>query len=50
VPNEATPWWGVLSSAAAPTLLIGGWTLAAAQQDTGFDSLTQTISALAGGS
>jgi hypothetical membrane protein len=47
VPNEATPWWGVLSSAAAPTLLIGGWTLAAAQQDTGFDSLTQTISALA---
>jgi len=42
-----TPWWGVLSSAAAPTLLIGGWTVAAAQQETRFDSLTQTISALA---
>ncbi len=46
MPSE-TPWWGVLSSAAAPTLLIGGWTVAAAQQETGFDSLTQTISALA---
>ncbi|MDQ3474767.1 MAG: DUF998 domain-containing protein [Actinomycetota bacterium] len=47
MPNEATPWWGVLSSAAAPTLLIGGWTVAAARQETRFDSLTQTISALA---
>lgn len=36
-----------MSSAAAPTLLIGGWTVAAARQDTGFDSVTQTISALA---
>ena len=42
-----TPWWGLLSSAAAPTLLIGGWTVAAARQEIGFDSLTQTISALA---
>ncbi|MGI8722823.1 MAG: DUF998 domain-containing protein [Geodermatophilaceae bacterium] len=45
--NSETPWWGVVSSAAAPTLLIGGWTVAAAQQETRFDSLTQTISALA---
>lgn len=42
-----TAWWGLLSSAAAPVLLIGGWTVAAARQPAGFDSLTQTISALA---
>lgn len=45
--RSETPWWGLLSSATAPTLLIGGWTLAAARQETGFDSVTQTISALA---
>lgn len=37
----------VLSAAAAPVLLIGGWTLAAARQPGGFDSTTETISALA---
>ncbi len=42
-----TAWWGVLSSAAAPVLLIGGWTLAAALQPAGFDSVTESISALA---
>ena len=36
-----------MSSTAAPVLLIGGWTWAAARQEIGFDSLTQTISALA---
>lgn len=41
------PWWGVVSSAAAPVLLIGGWTLAAARQSEPFDSMSQTISALA---
>ncbi|MDQ3732396.1 MAG: DUF998 domain-containing protein [Actinomycetota bacterium] len=45
--DEAAPWWGVVSSTAAPALLIGGWTWAAARQEIGFDSLTQTISALA---
>jgi hypothetical protein len=45
--TNAAPWWGLLSSAAAPTLLIGGWTWAAARQEVGFDSFTQTISALA---
>ncbi|MBA3799101.1 MAG: DUF998 domain-containing protein [Geodermatophilaceae bacterium] len=44
---ERTPWWGVVSSTAAPVLLIGGWTWAAARQEIDFDSLTQTISALA---
>jgi len=47
VTNEAAPWWGLASSTAAPVLLIGGWTWAAARQEIGFDSLTQTISALA---
>ncbi len=37
----------MLSSAAAPVLLIGGWTLGAARQPPGFDSAVDTISALA---
>ena len=41
------PWWGVLSSAAAPVLLVGGWTVAAALQPGSFDQVTGTISALA---
>ncbi len=41
------PWWAVLSASAAPTLLIGGWTLAAGRQPAGFDSVRDTISALA---
>lgn len=41
------PWWGVVSSVAAPVLLIGGWTLAAALQPGSFDQVTQTISDLA---
>jgi hypothetical membrane protein len=42
------PWWGVASSAAAPMLMIGGWTVAAALQPGSFDQVTGTISALAG--
>jgi hypothetical protein len=42
------PWWGVVSSAAAPVLMIGGWTVAAALQPGSFDQVTGTISALAG--
>lgn len=45
--SEPVPWWAVLSSAAAPVLLIGGWQLAAARQPSGFDPVSQTISALA---
>jgi len=41
------PSWVVLSSAAAPVLLIGGWSLAARRQPGGFDSGVETISALA---
>jgi Protein of unknown function (DUF998) len=39
--------WGVVSSVAAPVLLIGGWTVAARRQAGGFDSVTGTISDLA---
>ncbi|WP_446213869.1 DUF998 domain-containing protein [Micromonospora sp. IBSANI012] len=41
------PRWALLSSAAAPVLLVGGWTLAAARQPGGFDQVAGTISALA---
>ncbi|MEU7875322.1 DUF998 domain-containing protein [Dactylosporangium sp. NPDC049140] len=41
------PRYALWSSAAAPVLLIGGWTLAAALQRGGFDALHETISALA---
>src|SRR5688500_11488963 len=44
---ERVPWWGLVSAAAAPVLLIGGWTVAARGQPAGFDSTSDTISALA---
>jgi hypothetical membrane protein len=44
---RGVPWWGLLSSAAAPVLLIGGWTVAAARQRDGFDPVVRTISDLA---
>jgi len=40
-------WWGVLSAAIAPALLIGGWTVAAALQPSSFDAMTRTVSSLA---
>ena len=45
--QERVPWWGLVSAAAAPVLLIGGWTVAARRQPDGFDSTSNTISALA---
>lgn len=45
--DRTVPWWGVISATAAPVLLIGGWTLAAARQHGGFDPVADTISALA---
>ncbi len=36
-----------MSSASAPVLLIGGWTLAAGRQEAGFDPVVGSISALA---
>jgi hypothetical membrane protein len=40
------PWWGVVSAAAAPVLMVGGWTIAADLQPR-FDPVTDTVSALA---
>ncbi len=42
------PTRSLVSATLAPVLLIGGWTLAARLQPGGFDSSTDTISALAG--
>jgi hypothetical membrane protein len=41
------PWWGGISSVAAPVLLIGGWTVAAGLQPRSFNPVADTISALA---
>jgi hypothetical protein len=41
------PWWGVISSAAAPVLMVSGWTVAAGLQLRPFDPVAQTVSALA---
>jgi hypothetical membrane protein len=40
------PWWGLVSSAAAPVLLISGWTVAASLQPQ-YDPVADTVSALA---
>jgi hypothetical membrane protein len=40
------PWWGLASSAAAPVLMVGGWTAAAAVQPR-FDQVADTVSLLA---
>jgi hypothetical protein len=47
VTHPPVPWWGLVSATAAPVLLIGGWTVAAAHQRGGFDPVVETISALA---
>jgi hypothetical membrane protein len=39
--------WALESAAAAPILLVGGWTIAAALQPAGYDPIRDTISALA---
>lgn len=42
-----TPGWVLLPAVAAPVLLIGGWTVAAALRPGHFDQVTRTISSLA---
>ena len=44
---RGVPWWGVISSAAALVLMVGGWTVAAGLQPHSFDPVAQTVSALA---
>jgi hypothetical protein len=41
------PWWGLVSSVAAPVLLVGGWTDAARLQLRPVDPVADTVSALA---
>jgi hypothetical protein len=36
---RVVPWWGVVSSAAAPVLLVGGWTVAARLQPLSFNAV-----------
>jgi hypothetical membrane protein len=43
---RGVPWWGVVSSAAAPVLMVAGWTVAAGLQRS-FDPVSDTVSALA---
>jgi hypothetical membrane protein len=45
---RGVPWWGVLSAAVTPVLLIGGWTVAAHLQVQPFDPVKQSVSTLAG--
>lgn len=42
------PWWGVISSATTPVLLVSGWTIAAHLQPQPFDPIRQSVSSLAG--
>jgi hypothetical protein len=44
--ERGVPWWGVASSAAAPVLMVAGWTVAAGLQHS-FDPVADTVSALA---
>jgi Protein of unknown function (DUF998) len=44
---RGVPWWGVVSSAVAPVVLVGGWTVAAGLQPGSFDAVARTISSLA---
>lgn len=41
------PWWSLVSAAAGPILLVGGWTLAESRQPPKYDPVRDTISALA---
>ena len=41
------PWWGLVSSAAAPVLLVAGWTVAARLQPGPVDPVADTVSTLA---
>jgi hypothetical protein len=47
VARQWVPWWGVISSAAAPVLLVAAWTVAAILQPGSFDSVRDSVSALA---
>ena len=41
---RGVPWWGVVSSAAAPVLMVAGWTVAAGLQPRSYDAIAQPVS------
>src|SRR5882672_2608884 len=43
----SVPWWGMVSAAVAPVLLISGWTFAAGRQRGTYNAVADTVSALA---
>lgn len=45
---RAVPWWGSVSSAAAPVVLAAGWTIAASLQSRPYSAVADTVSTLAG--
>ncbi|MFF0431133.1 DUF998 domain-containing protein [Streptomyces sp. NPDC004327] len=44
---RSVPRWALISSGAAPVILVGGWTAAGALEGPAYDPVTQTISVLA---
>lgn len=48
VSRGEVPWWGAVSAAAAPVLLVAGMMTAARLQSPAFDAIRNTVSALAG--
>jgi len=44
---QAVPWWGLVPSAAAPVLLVGGSMVAAQLQPRSYDPMGETVSGLA---
>jgi Protein of unknown function (DUF998) len=44
---RSVPWWGVVSSAAAPVLMVAGWSVAAGLQPRPVDPVAEPVSALA---
>jgi hypothetical protein len=42
------PWWGVVSSAAPPVVLVAGWTIGASLQSRPYDPVADSVSILAG--
>jgi hypothetical membrane protein len=44
---RSVPWWGVLSSSAAPVLMVAGWSVAGGLQPRSFDPVAEPVSALA---
>ena len=44
---RGVPWWGVVSSAVAPVLMVAGWTVAAGLQPRPVNAVAEPVSALA---